>query len=649
MFYSQIILAKKGPLGKIWLAAHWGDKKLARPAIFSTDISASVDSIVHPQVPLALRVSGHLLLGVVRIYSRKVKYLMHDCHEAMVKMKTAFRSAQDKANNVNGNITITTHAAGRGSNLNVANFGEAQDAVAALIVDEAFYVPFDINDDAIAEDWIPADVGDTLDASRTESVVRGGTSPGAAYDNSSLFNMTDNMRNSDENEWTEFDPDEDNVPGAEESTVSDIEIRRAADESLQSGSLNARVSLQGVQKRIASPGDDDDMNVPFPDDDEEDLPPNFDNDDAAGFGESHVSMNLSLSRDDSTAEKSTTGNAINIGGLDDSSNEGDETKRKRRTSKTTRKRRRIHIDERTELRGTEVKASLEDTSDITNTFFVHPATWVEGVPQQGKEKNDRELLRSYLSFTKQFTRPAIAEDGQLAPVLLELWARNAAPVLGKPFPYDEDQSAENEVELPRRGNDDEELSRRELVDHEMRPNLDDDDALVPPPDDDEDMPPVNFNDDDDPHNQNEFGLEATFEEKSLGDSRYSDLGISLGMANDLNEDLIGEDDDDDPRQATGDELVSSSSKWHKHTITVYNFLKRKMADPNSEEEENEDKPSVLVFDDLSKNCSRRNAAAVFFELLQLKTWDYVELGQEESYGTIKIAPGAKFSEEAPSL
>jgi len=29
MFYSQIILAKKGPLGKIWLAAHW-DKKLTK-------------------------------------------------------------------------------------------------------------------------------------------------------------------------------------------------------------------------------------------------------------------------------------------------------------------------------------------------------------------------------------------------------------------------------------------------------------------------------------------------------------------------------------------------------------------------------------------------------------------------------------------
>ena len=59
--------------------------------IFQTDISKSVESIVNPSVPLALRVSGHLLLGVVRIYSRKVKYLMNDCTEALVKIKLAFR------------------------------------------------------------------------------------------------------------------------------------------------------------------------------------------------------------------------------------------------------------------------------------------------------------------------------------------------------------------------------------------------------------------------------------------------------------------------------------------------------------------------------------------------------------------------------
>ena len=37
----QLVLAKKGPLGKIWLAAHW-DKKLTKSQIFQTDIGSSV-------------------------------------------------------------------------------------------------------------------------------------------------------------------------------------------------------------------------------------------------------------------------------------------------------------------------------------------------------------------------------------------------------------------------------------------------------------------------------------------------------------------------------------------------------------------------------------------------------------------------------
>lgn len=41
MFYSQLILAKKGPLARVWLAAHW-DKKLTKAQVFQTDISDSV-------------------------------------------------------------------------------------------------------------------------------------------------------------------------------------------------------------------------------------------------------------------------------------------------------------------------------------------------------------------------------------------------------------------------------------------------------------------------------------------------------------------------------------------------------------------------------------------------------------------------------
>lgn len=50
------------------------------------------DSILFPDVPIALRLSSHLLLGVVRIYSRKVNYLFDDCSEALLKIKQAFRS-----------------------------------------------------------------------------------------------------------------------------------------------------------------------------------------------------------------------------------------------------------------------------------------------------------------------------------------------------------------------------------------------------------------------------------------------------------------------------------------------------------------------------------------------------------------------------
>ena len=52
-----------------------------------TNIPAS-DAIMGQEVEvMALRLSGQLLLGVVRIYSRKAKYLLDDCNEALLKIK----------------------------------------------------------------------------------------------------------------------------------------------------------------------------------------------------------------------------------------------------------------------------------------------------------------------------------------------------------------------------------------------------------------------------------------------------------------------------------------------------------------------------------------------------------------------------------
>jgi hypothetical protein len=45
------------------------------------------DQVKKPVTPLSLRVSGHLLLGLSRIYQRKVQYLYIDSTEAFTKIK----------------------------------------------------------------------------------------------------------------------------------------------------------------------------------------------------------------------------------------------------------------------------------------------------------------------------------------------------------------------------------------------------------------------------------------------------------------------------------------------------------------------------------------------------------------------------------
>lgn len=49
---------------------------------------------MYPDVPIALRMSGHLLLGVVRIYSKKVDYLYQDCNVILIGLEKAFSTAE---------------------------------------------------------------------------------------------------------------------------------------------------------------------------------------------------------------------------------------------------------------------------------------------------------------------------------------------------------------------------------------------------------------------------------------------------------------------------------------------------------------------------------------------------------------------------
>lgn len=92
MFYSTTVLTKRGPLAKVWLAAHV-HTKLTKAMALSTNVSAAVGRIIAPEAPMALRLTSQLLLGVARIYSRKAKYLLADSSEALARLKIAYTPA----------------------------------------------------------------------------------------------------------------------------------------------------------------------------------------------------------------------------------------------------------------------------------------------------------------------------------------------------------------------------------------------------------------------------------------------------------------------------------------------------------------------------------------------------------------------------
>ncbi len=42
---------------------------------------------MNPEAPLALRLSGQLLLGVVRVYNKKLQFFLKDAESALLKLK----------------------------------------------------------------------------------------------------------------------------------------------------------------------------------------------------------------------------------------------------------------------------------------------------------------------------------------------------------------------------------------------------------------------------------------------------------------------------------------------------------------------------------------------------------------------------------
>ncbi|EEQ39350.1 hypothetical protein CLUG_03478 [Clavispora lusitaniae ATCC 42720] len=100
---SSSLLSRQGPLAHVWLASNY-DKKLSKHQLLNTNIVTSSKILSSKQLQssnisggtentITLRLSGQLLLGIVRIYSRKTKYLLDDINETLYKLKNSFKYA----------------------------------------------------------------------------------------------------------------------------------------------------------------------------------------------------------------------------------------------------------------------------------------------------------------------------------------------------------------------------------------------------------------------------------------------------------------------------------------------------------------------------------------------------------------------------
>ncbi|XP_051140560.1 sister chromatid cohesion 1 protein 2-like [Andrographis paniculata] len=91
MFYSHLMLSKKGALGVVWMAAHCY-KRLKKDQVQQTNVPASVDMILKEEVPkLTHRILAFLLLGIARIYAKKAEYLNKDCADLLNKLCEVFK------------------------------------------------------------------------------------------------------------------------------------------------------------------------------------------------------------------------------------------------------------------------------------------------------------------------------------------------------------------------------------------------------------------------------------------------------------------------------------------------------------------------------------------------------------------------------
>uniref|UniRef100_F1KXI4 Double-strand-break repair protein rad21 n=1 Tax=Ascaris suum TaxID=6253 RepID=F1KXI4_ASCSU len=591
MFYAQFVLSKKGPLAKIWLAAHW-EKKLSKAQIYETSVQDAVDEILKPKVKMALRTTGHLLLGIVRIYSRKAKYLLADCNEAFLKIKMAFRPGQ---------VDMTEE--GRQAASTAINLPEVfHDFDAALpdfndldVQAQMHINQSRIDDITLKEDLIP----------ESTEMPFGGEFGGDDFGENSIGFFGDDLE-----------------AGRERSSevIDHLEVNHEASGATTLGSSPTIAKPDAFTARHIDIALGDHLGMPEPDEDFADFGTDNMLDDVL-FNESELAKGIdameapgaeheipmeteemgigaipgigvapsvtSALLSESFALEPLDATAMAMAGME-------KTKPKRK--------RRLIIDEQKNISGDEMKANMADYRDTLQPLDLAPPT--------------KKLMRLKESgnVERLFNNPGCASL-RAAPLLklyrshLVLRSRNAGAVSGDEIRRDLEMVESVEEGIEPEGS---------IVSGFMDDRMDDFEELggggLSPMGSPMGMEPVP---EEEPQGVAEEALLEATAKEPLAVSDKKKERRSRAERTIEEEEGAGEADDD--------------HRWTKRTQNVLNSISTKLKSSATEE--------ITLSDLLTKGSTRKTAAQKFYTLLVLKKWQAIDVKQDEPYGEIIISAG----------
>eukprot|EP01100_Stratorugosa_tubuloviscum_P002797 TRINITY_DN1661_c0_g1_i1.p1 TRINITY_DN1661_c0_g1~~TRINITY_DN1661_c0_g1_i1.p1 ORF type:complete len:657 (+),score=301.52 TRINITY_DN1661_c0_g1_i1:7-1977(+) len=649
MFYSQLVLAKQGPLGKVWLAAHW-DKKLTKIQIFQTDILKSVEAIKIPPLPIALRMSGHLLLGITRIYSLKVKYLLKDCSEALVKIKMAFRPGQ---------VDLPK---------------EAQQAPLASITLPEATLEFEIT----LPDNLPDQLGDNItigfpagylfQANRSDITI-----PDLPLDllaESDPATQSLRIPDLDANEIQAIDLTDLSAEVARrqelEQRKGDITANTASIDITETSNTPSILPMSpsvniGITSPLITPIDSSMNILPISDLSNTDLIGSISNIMIDKPPSPNVNVMVTLLPDgDQLIDDNNNNNLTTIIDIVDSADNNNinnnNNDQEEPTEEKAPKRRRAHADARTILSSKIMKNQLRDVSDIICDIPIAPASKRAMVRRQIELAGIQAALEIPLSFGISQELNALFKPQEIA-VIIDGQDQDQQSILTQ-------DNQQQQQQQKQQSQDYQQLLEDQSIDNKFRMDIDIPNNFLTNLGDNSNLNPDNFQtsfspsridrlstiDGDDLNiidNELEiFGIQqgstdtSTIrrprKKSSASDSPRQDINISIPspIPNITTDNFVitpaktNLDPEDDDEILMQQESSSAGKKsWTDKTERMRNYLNYNFTQvgPN------------LSYNDLIRGKSRRTIAISFFELLVLKSRNYIQTQQVEPYGDIIIS------------